>query len=127
MSEIRQRRTRQVAQFNNRPLVFVPDQDLMLRATAARDEEPGDWKTALARGTRGVTKGEAVTVLKVWQNLYGWWARIRIDGRADEIDVQPYSLILASPATCRVCGCTETRACPGRCWWVEPDLCSACQ
>ncbi|PKN06634.1 MAG: hypothetical protein CVU73_15830 [Deltaproteobacteria bacterium HGW-Deltaproteobacteria-8] len=28
--------------------------------------------------------------------------------------------------TCRKCGCTETRACPGGCWWVEPDLCSAC-
>lgn len=31
----------------------------------------------------------------------------------------------AGPA-CRVCGCTEDRACPGGCWWVEPDLCSAC-
>lgn len=27
---------------------------------------------------------------------------------------------------CRRCGCTDTRACPGRCWWVEPDLCSSC-
>jgi hypothetical protein len=27
---------------------------------------------------------------------------------------------------CRVCGCTDDRACPGGCWWVEPDLCSAC-
>lgn len=29
-------------------------------------------------------------------------------------------------AACRICGCTETNACPGGCWWVEPDLCSAC-
>ncbi|MFA7331074.1 MAG: hypothetical protein WC326_08380 [Candidatus Delongbacteria bacterium] len=29
-------------------------------------------------------------------------------------------------SACRVCGCTEDRACPGGCWWVEPDLCSAC-
>jgi hypothetical protein len=29
---------------------------------------------------------------------------------------------------CRVCGCTETTAChPPPCWWVENDLCSACQ
>lgn len=28
--------------------------------------------------------------------------------------------------TCRSCGCTDTCACPGGCWWVEPDLCSAC-
>lgn len=36
----------------------------------------------------------------------------------------------AAPA-CRVCGCTEERACDGGCWWV-PDplelgpLCSSC-
>ena len=27
---------------------------------------------------------------------------------------------------CRVCGCTETRACSGGCHWVAADLCSAC-
>jgi hypothetical protein len=27
---------------------------------------------------------------------------------------------------CRVCGCTDDRACPGGCFWVEPDLCSSC-
>jgi len=27
---------------------------------------------------------------------------------------------------CRVCGCTDNRACPGGCYWVEEDLCSAC-
>lgn len=27
---------------------------------------------------------------------------------------------------CRVCGCTDDRACPGGCYWVEPDLCSQC-
>lgn len=28
---------------------------------------------------------------------------------------------------CRVCGCTDDRACVGGCFWVEEDLCSACQ
>lgn len=28
--------------------------------------------------------------------------------------------------TCRVCGCTEFNACQPPCWWVEDDLCSAC-
>lgn len=28
--------------------------------------------------------------------------------------------------SCRVCGCTDERACPGGCYWVEPDLCSRC-
>ncbi len=27
---------------------------------------------------------------------------------------------------CRVCGCTRDNACPGGCYWVEEDLCSAC-
>jgi hypothetical protein len=30
---------------------------------------------------------------------------------------------------CRVCGCTQDRACVGEdgpCWWAESDLCSAC-
>lgn len=27
---------------------------------------------------------------------------------------------------CRRCGCTEARACPGGCAWIEVGLCSAC-
>lgn len=27
---------------------------------------------------------------------------------------------------CRVCGCTEERACPGGCAWAETGLCSQC-
>lgn len=27
---------------------------------------------------------------------------------------------------CRACGCTDNRACPGGCEWVEADLCSNC-
>jgi len=29
-------------------------------------------------------------------------------------------------AKCRACGCTEAKACPGGCYWFEPDLCSKC-
>ncbi len=29
--------------------------------------------------------------------------------------------------TCRKCGCADHQACPGGCYWVEDDLCSACQ
>ena len=29
--------------------------------------------------------------------------------------------------SCRVCGCTDTRACEGGCWWVEDDLCNRCR
>lgn len=31
-----------------------------------------------------------------------------------------------SERTCRVCGCTDARACLGGCFWVEDGLCSAC-
>jgi len=27
---------------------------------------------------------------------------------------------------CRKCGCTDTKPCPGGCYWVEDDLCSSC-
>jgi len=39
------------------------------------------------------------------------------------IPLPPIGLL---PGTCRACGCTDNRACPGGCSWVEPDLCSAC-
>lgn len=41
----------------------------------------------------------------------------------------PASAVTASaPAvpTCRVCGCTDDRACEGGCSWVDSDLCSTC-
>lgn len=28
---------------------------------------------------------------------------------------------------CRLCLCSEKDACPGGCFWVAPDLCSACE
>ncbi len=28
--------------------------------------------------------------------------------------------------TCIKCGCTNEKACPGGCYWVEPNKCSAC-
>jgi hypothetical protein len=27
---------------------------------------------------------------------------------------------------CVMCGCTDENACEGGCWWVYPNLCSAC-
>ncbi len=39
---------------------------------------------------------------------------------------RPARPVALSVPTCRKCGCTDNRACPGGCWWVEPDLCSAC-
>ncbi len=41
----------------------------------------------------------------------------------------PAGATTAGPRACRLCGCTDDRACmteAGPCWWVEADLCSAC-
>lgn len=38
----------------------------------------------------------------------------------------PIAKTPASDQACRVCGCTERRGCAEGCFWVEPDLCSAC-
>ncbi len=32
-----------------------------------------------------------------------------------------------TPRRCRVCGCTDDDPCVGGCYWVEDDLCSACE
>lgn len=36
---------------------------------------------------------------------------------------------MAKVRTCRVCGCTDERACEGGCWWLsaDDDLCSTCE
>jgi len=34
--------------------------------------------------------------------------------------------VLKVTRVCRVCGCTEERACWGGCFWVEADMCNAC-
>ncbi len=41
-----------------------------------------------------------------------------------------YILLRTKVRSCRLCGCTEIKACQtdnGPCYWVEGDLCSACQ
>jgi hypothetical protein len=41
---------------------------------------------------------------------------IRTDGK----------FVFSAQGVCRVCGCTDERACPGGCVWAEPNLCSRC-
>lgn len=31
-----------------------------------------------------------------------------------------------APGVCRVCGCTQERACADSCSWITDDLCSTC-
>ena len=78
----------------------------------------------------------AVGDVIVVQTKYGEVpARVsKIDMKASEIDVrvEPFMKTIEKKMTpadeqkCRACGCTQERACPGGCYWVEPDLCSTC-
>jgi len=36
------------------------------------------------------------------------------------------AMAAAMPTACRVCGCTNERACGGGCSWIAPALCSTC-
>jgi hypothetical protein len=49
---------------------------------------------------------------------------------AEDLDVAEAARLARIAAgvedACRVCGCSETRACPGGCIWAEADLCSRC-
>jgi hypothetical protein len=36
------------------------------------------------------------------------------------------NIVQRTVAVCRQCGCSDVQACPGGCYWVEPDLCRCC-
>jgi len=57
---------------------------------AEEDESPGDWKTAIARGIQGIKAGQRANLIEIWENAYGVWANIEIEGR--RIDVRPHNL-----------------------------------
>lgn len=50
-----------------------------------QDAEHGDWKTALARGIKGATKGQLATLVDVFANCYGVYGRIEFDGRSIDV------------------------------------------
>lgn len=46
---------------------------------------------------------------------------------ADAPTIRPGGkFVFTLDGTCRVCGCSNDRACPGGCVWAEPNLCSRC-
>lgn len=34
--------------------------------------------------------------------------------------------LATTPRRCRVCGCTDAKACPDGCYWITENLCSRC-
>jgi len=80
---------------------------------------------------------ETLSEQQLWEIIFEWPAvaeglkGIRIwmleEGLLPDYELQPdYDPDPDGHGTCRVCGCTDDMACPGGCYWVEPDLCSRC-
>ncbi len=52
----------------------------------------------------------------------------RVIAMSQDLDDAGVDVTLEMIRSCRVCGCTDERACFGGCYWVdeEDDICSAC-
>jgi hypothetical protein len=52
-----------------------------------------------------------------------------IRGLTEEQAVDVVNVLVSdmTPRRCRNCGCSDDRACPGGCYWIEDDLCSRCE
>jgi hypothetical protein len=75
-------------------------------------------------GARSAVGNVAQLLDERWRLLNSFGKGGVHDGKARE-RIEAIERELGMPR-CRVCGCTDDRACPGGCYWVEPDLCSAC-
>ncbi len=53
---------------------------------------------------------------------------ITADGEDVPVVAEPAEPAEPAVSTCRECGCTDDRACPGGCWWAndDRDLCTRC-
>ena len=86
----------------------------LLRAYSARRE------TAQERARRAEEQEAVRTRLRATRPAAG----LRAVSDGDVLRLAPREK--PGVRACRVCGCTQRRACPGGCSWVEWDLCSAC-
>lgn len=77
--------------FANGTFIYASDAE-RVPCIAAKDAVHGDWKTSLARGeTRGIKKGQQCYLITMFDNYYGQWATIEVNGYT--IDVKPSDLI----------------------------------
>jgi hypothetical protein len=55
----------------------------------------------------------------------------QIGALQDKLNARLLKILDAQPRRCRVCGCTEDKACINEagqpCHWIAADLCSACE
>lgn len=76
--------------FANGTFIYAKDAE-RVPCIAATDAEHGDWKTATMRGIKGIRKGQQCYLITMFDNYYGQWATIEVEGRT--IDVKPSELI----------------------------------
>ena len=50
-----------------------------------------------------------------------------VDPEAEKQHPGYFERVPTDDQKCRVCGCSHYNPCEGGCWWVEQDLCSACE
>lgn len=86
---------------------------LLQLASEAQDAAIDDPPTAVSRR---------------WELAFRVAARLLEAATPTNYDLYPGGPNLAAieVCACRICGCTDEFGCRGGCWWIEPDLCSAC-
>jgi hypothetical protein len=109
--------------------------DLALRPDLVPSSPPESWPWQLdfwkEPGPHDQVKALVKAIALAWAELDRILAAQDILNRFIAITAEDFT----DAASCRVCGCTNTRACTrdrvtgepiAPCHWVEPDLCSAC-
>lgn len=88
------------------------------------------WLGVHPLAERVVDDDRAARALELLANHAGKTLQISVQPGEVRRAIETHAALLAaaSPGVrrCRVCGCTDDRACPGGCWWAGPDLCTAC-
>jgi hypothetical protein len=103
-------------------------------ARPAPSHEPPTLDLLLALACRADPRRRRI-LARLCAALAGWYRTVRdtqvMDLTAEEDELR--SALRADPEgtcrTCRICGCTDDRACPGGCTWADPwhTLCSTCE
>jgi hypothetical protein len=101
------------------------------RSPLSRGHNADSSLVAIAEG--GAAQGSNVTVqTTVYPTTGEWRWHVLVDGAGFAHGTAPSRAAASRHARdylnrrCRNCGCTLTHACPGGCYWLEPNLCSAC-
>ncbi len=104
---------------------FLQDDPLVIRDIGPWDKHPSVTNDAEAVIETLVNNGH----LPEGRRLFCY----DTEGQLDELLVKAGKFAGFAPGPrpgirkCRICGCTEDHACEGGCYWVGPDLCSACE